>query len=329
MHGIQQRLKELCEIRKGIDPTSKIPTNESCLDNQKSLCNYGPCVQAYAEVGYILTEEACSDFFDALVASSNNIQMTKADALAASTAAATILALSKKTTRTIGNTAALFGLSTALLDNWQKYYLMTPYPVQTRNLVLGALTTYRQAYPPQDAVDILDADERVSAYARLCSYSGIANLAEQALAKSVTIPADAPAETIFSDADRSGVLSTIQMTLKLPSSAFKDEDYVILEVASEETVPSQKYIDALSPDVKAKLPYTTATEKQKTTAAIKQIGGVLHPLLLSNTKFKSAVDAFKQQNPNPKDPVVVPKTTRRAPPTILVNPSASTDRPRQ
>jgi len=248
---------------------------------------------AYATLGYSLVDSSCEDYFGAIVKADNGLKMTKADIVATGSAASVIAALASAPQKAIGITAATFGLTTAAVDNYEQYAFATPYPVQTHQLVRKALVAYRGSVPPTAVVTMEDAYDKVAGYARNCTFAGIADLAEQAIAKST--PGDTnTSKPLFSSPDRSISLAAVNPLVAVAGKVPLDEDYATVAAlgAVKNDQQFQVLFKTLSDGVDPKKiatadPPTIATE----TTGFKQAVSLLKLLANSNSAFAAAVNA--------------------------------------
>ncbi len=290
----------------------------------------------YARAGYTLVDENCNDFFDALSRATNTLQMSKSDWTAAGAAAAAIVALAHSASKPVGITAAVFGLGAVTFDNYQKYALLTPYPEQTHKLVFQALKAYATDSPATGASDMIGADARISGYAQICTYSGIATLAQDAIAKSsaTVAPNQGSKPSIFTSANETDKVNAIKTALGL--SAISDQDLALLAIMVDPAASKYqaKAAAGLSADAKAKVWDSTTSKPLNALATIKDD---LASLQSSNSDFakmiadseKASGDATKKAGEGVRGgtpPVVfIPPTPpasalQWSPPTIVVNP---------
>jgi hypothetical protein len=292
----------------------------------------------YAVAGYTLADESCNSFFDLLAQATNNVQMTKADWTALGAATATILALTHSTSKPVGIAAGLFGLGAAGFDNYQKYALLTPYPDQTKKLVIQAMQAFRSQSPPEQATDILNADARVSAYARLCTYSSISSLAQQAISTASPQAVNVGTKTIFTTAGDQQLVQTIDSALGLQSQSVSDQDLALLAIMTTSGTDPK-----LLPQIAAKLSAPVAaavwdsTSKALKQSVVPQIQGPLAQLASSNSDFKKLIDSINSAtaaasppaggNRHPADiehapKLVIPRAVSAPwqPPQIVINP---------
>lgn len=287
----------------------------------------------YARAGYTVVNESCNSFFDGLTRASNGVQMTKADWTAVGAAAATILALTHtNSAKPVGIAAAAFALGGLVFDNYQKYALLTPYPEQTQKLVFAALKVYATNSPAESAVDMIDADARISGYSRLCTYSGIATLAQDAISTATPSTTGGGTTSVFTSAGDQTKVGDIQKLLQLKQPpADKDLAVLAVMVDPQEVQLQSKAAESLSADV-AKIVWDSANGKP--LPALDSIKQDLADLLSSNAAFKAMVDKSKSDSEaaskppkggptkSPGEPVFVPPVPPLGPwtpPVITVN----------
>lgn len=287
----------------------------------------------YARAGYTVVNESCNTFFDELTRASNGVQMSKADWTALGAAAATILALTHtNSAKPVGIAAAAFALGGLVLDNYQKYALLTPYPEQTQKLVFAALKVYATNSPAESAGDMIDADARISSYARLCTYSGIATLAQDAISTATPSTSGGGTASVFTTAGDQAKVADIKKLLGLKQTP-SDKDLAILAVMvdPQEAQLQSKAAESLSADVAKAVWDSTSGKPLPQLDAIKQD---LADLLSSNAAFKAMVDKSKADSQaaskptaggstkSPGQPVFVPPLPPLGPwtpPVIEVN----------
>jgi hypothetical protein len=252
----------------------------------------------FTQAGYRIVFTECSQYFDSIVKTDNGLKMTKADVVAAGSAAAVIAALSKASAKTIGIVAAAFGFGVAVIDNFDQYSFATPYPTQTRGLILKALAAYRQSNSPETAKTISDASDLIAGYANLCTYSGIAELAAESISKAT--PTDVSKNgPLFTDAQKTA-LQPINTILALPAGTqLTDNDYVVLAAIADPTTDGNTaLLDAIVATISSNIPPatvankiydTTASPHQKQAATLKSLWTMFSPLMSSNSQFATEV----------------------------------------
>ena len=102
---------------------------------------------------------------------------------------------------------------------------------------------------------------QIAGYATLCTYSGIAELSEEAITKAV--PADISKSTsAFSDAERAQYLVPIVSVLGLPAGTQPtDNDYVALAVMADPSTTDTKILDAIAKTFSSNIPAATVTSR--------------------------------------------------------------------
>jgi len=217
---------------------------------------------------------------------------------AAGSAAAVIATLAQTTPKTIGIIAAAFGLGAVVIDNLDQYSFATPYPTQTRGLILKALVAYRQSSPAESAKTISDAADLISGYANLCTYSGIAELAAESITKATPGNLTSQNGPLFTDAQKADLQPIIGL-LNLPAGTqLTDSDYVALAAISDPATTNTTLLDALASSFSSGIPSATVTSKiydkgthQKQTATLAAIRTILAPLLSSDPQFAAQVSS--------------------------------------
>ncbi len=107
-----------------------------------------------------------------------------------------MLSLLAASTTAIGIVGLGAGLVAASIANFQNFASVTPYPLETRQLIFAALLTAKTAKPANTVIDPYDARSTVAAYAHYCTYAGIATLSQQALQNGANNTVNAGSTTI-------------------------------------------------------------------------------------------------------------------------------------
>lgn len=250
----------------------------------------------FAQEGFTLVDRACDDYFDALIRVDKRLKMTKADVVALGTAAGVIATLAKSTPAWIGITAATFGFATIIIDNVDQYALATPYPTQTRQLIQKARVAFRTSTPPESAVDLTHAADLISGYASLCTYSGIAALSEQAIAKGAPVDTADQPNPMFSSADKS-TLQQVDKLIAVSGGTPTDLDYVTLAAMADPATTDAGQLSALKNTLSAAIDATKILSSDghtKTATLSPTVWTLLQPLMVSNSRFKALVENKKQ-----------------------------------
>ena len=288
----------------GLGATEVVPLNavdliaESAKINKALTDNSNVSPSQIAEHGYTTVSNNCDIYFTELIKASNRVKLTNADLTSLGTAAAVISTLTGATPKVIGGTAALFGLASSLTTNYEQYAFATPYPSQTHRLVTKALAAYLLAAPP--VANVEQAISIVSGYARLCSYAGINDLAQQAISAAVPEDVNKPT-TLFSASDRTQYLNPIDALLsKKPDLKLAETDYVALALMADSSTSQDNFLvlqTTLSDTVDK--PTKTATTNTATPPVIdpsKELRSAtvfLNALSASNANFAKQVAALK------------------------------------
>lgn len=140
----------------------------------------------YTAAGYRYVDRACNAYFDNLILAQHKLHFAQDVTVAGGSGAATVLSLAKTAQASIGMVAAGFGFTSTILKSFDDRALLTPYPEETKALIIAALHAYRTDAPASSSSDRATALARVQDYAELCSYSGINRFAKQALATAKT-----------------------------------------------------------------------------------------------------------------------------------------------
>lgn len=139
----------------------------------------------FIAAGYNKVYSACTEYFDALIKLKNNSAHESEVSNAVGTAATTIMGLAQAYSPAVGITSAGFGLISNYFNSYDKNELLTPYPDETKGLILDAMRLYAEKNPPtNDLLTDSGALARVYQYAEMCTYSGISRYAKETLTKS-------------------------------------------------------------------------------------------------------------------------------------------------
>lgn len=262
-----------------------------------------------AELGYSTVSDSCDLYFASLIKANNRLQLTKADLTSFGSAAAVISTLTGATPKVIGGTAALFGLASSITSNFEQYAFATPYPVQTNVLITKALAAYAEAAPPSSMVTIQQAVASVSGYARLCSFTGISVLAQQAIAAGVPVNTAGTA-SIFSTSDRSQYLSNVDALVAIAGKTLADTDYVTLAVMADGAVAPNQFV-VLQNTLSDRVDKPTKTAKTVSAGPpavigpsdlLKQVATYLSLLASTNSAFARQVAIAKAAQATPPVP---------------------------
>jgi hypothetical protein len=142
-----------------------------------------PDAPAYVQYQYNNIYRLCNIYFDSLILVQNETGYLGDTVSVTGTAAGTILGLAKASSAAIGMVAAGFGWGYSMTQNYNNRALMTPYPSETKTLVMKALDDYQNTYPAKGTETKLEAISKVQHYAENCTYSGITRLSKAALAQ--------------------------------------------------------------------------------------------------------------------------------------------------
>lgn len=137
----------------------------------------------FIAAGYNKAYGLCTDYFDALIKAKNNTAFYSESIAAAGNAATTIMGLAKAYSPTVGIVSAGFGVINSALLGYDKNELITPYPDETKGLILKALDEFYNANPPIETQTDGEAINRVLKYTEMCTYSGISRFAKVTLAQ--------------------------------------------------------------------------------------------------------------------------------------------------
>lgn len=137
----------------------------------------------YTAAGYNYVYRQCSNYFDSLILYQNKVGYASDLTVAGGTSLGAILGIAKSSAAAISGVAAGVGFASAALTAFQNRALITPYPNETKTLILSALDTYRAKNAPDAMTTPAEAITNVQHFAELCTYSGITRAAKQALSQ--------------------------------------------------------------------------------------------------------------------------------------------------
>jgi hypothetical protein len=157
-------------------------TPDITLRVQNELATGGVDPTMYTAAGYNYVYRQCTNYFDHLIVYQNGIDFSSDSLAAAGSAATAILNVARSGTIATSAAAAGVSLGTAVLSSYRTRELVTPYPNETKTLILTALDKYRVAQPPEKDTTAAQAVWDVEHFAELCTFSGIGRAAKQALA---------------------------------------------------------------------------------------------------------------------------------------------------
>jgi hypothetical protein len=157
----------------------------------EAIVSIGPSSEGYAlspgqrlQIYYNTTYKLCSDYFDNLIEIQNQTHYTGDVLTAGATMATAMITLRKNMTdaaNSIARIAAGGAFANAIVSKFDERALMTPYPTETKGLILAAMSAYETHVKPSTVDDPYLAQSHAMHYAELCTYSGITRSAKEAL----------------------------------------------------------------------------------------------------------------------------------------------------
>ncbi|QJU59677.1 hypothetical protein HL653_19670 [Sphingomonas sp. AP4-R1] len=280
----------------------KAVRNELSIGNPASVDPITPA--DYTDAGYSYVFRQCNTYFDTLIRLQHKTGFGSDMVGAGGATAGAVLGLAKASSMAIGIVAAGFGFLGTAVTSFDRRALITPYPDETKTLIIGALNRYRAAFPPSSIRTPGEAHANVQRYAELCTYSGITRAAKEALSNAkgtVTDPARPEATTL--GAAISGLLGAVP--------ALDDAQLVALYwIVTKGTAPCAAggpcgQALALLPTAIQEMFYDDA--KQFDPGPIKdKVGSELARLYAGSADFKAHADAFPNE-PAAAAAVVPPK----------------------
>jgi hypothetical protein len=281
-----------------------IPARSDIANNAKEarrqVLNAGNA-EDYVAAGYSETWNACSNYFDTLIMIQNRTAYEGDIVSAAGTAASSMVALRKNAAaaaKSLARIAAGTSFVTTVLSSYQDRALMTPYPSETKSLILAALQAYEKAAPPNSATSSSQAAMLVERHAELCTYSGITRFAKQALSVAELETDVRAPDSVLTRADQIDA-SAMKMAMGLSAAPLSDAQlallysYIVLKMpphgekkADDLFAQLPSYIDALGRDPK--------DDKKRidpdTVPRFKNAGEYLKRIYARNEDFKALAD---------------------------------------
>jgi len=200
----------------------------------------------FIAAGYNKTYGLCTDYFDALIRAKNNTAFFGESIAAAGNAATTIMGLAKAYSPAIGMVSAGFGAISSALFDFDKDELMTPYPDETKGLILKALEEFSNANPPMQTQTDGEAINRVLQYTEMCTYSGISRFAKVTLAKGTPgckkangEPQDCQAQKVITDISPAPIAATkdTSKSIGVNQTASKAAEIAVVNASSANSTP--------------------------------------------------------------------------------------------
>lgn len=183
----------------------------------------------YTATGYVLVKAECNRYFDVLIRD-QNLNAFRSDTVnSTGRAFVSFLGFADASPGDIGRAGTVFGLFNDLLRSFRERALVTPYPVETKTMIIKALSAYEEAAPPDTVKSKEQADSLVESYAEICSYSGITRFAGQALsAAKPELVNGSPAEGLRLSS--SGKLMALVVAQMLGAPELTDEQAALLYI---------------------------------------------------------------------------------------------------
>lgn len=257
----------------------------------------GPVTPAeYTAAGYNYVYRQCNNYFDSLILLQNESGFSGDLIVASGSALGTILGLARASSVAIGAIAATTGFATATVNSYNSRALMTPYPNETKSLIISALDSYRAKFPPNSISDAPEAILNVQHFAELCTYSGITRAAKQALAT-----ASGTVQQV-GKGDVSVLVAAITAQLGAPDT-LKPRQLAALYgyVLDDNNFKTSAFTAAIEKDLPAevikKLKDTDGRYADPKTTLRPLLGDELTQLYKADSDFKAAADAYPNDAP--------------------------------
>lgn len=184
----------------------------------------------YVQYGYNLNFETCSAYFDALIKLQNQTRYTGDLVTAGGTAVSAMVGLRKNAEDAANSLVRIAAGSSFLgtvLSSFDERALMTPYPTETKTLILDGLSQFEARALPASAITYSQATMLVQRHAELCTYSGISRAAKQALTRARPQQDDEPAPSKLTAQDNEKV-TRISFALLMGSSRLDERQIALL-----------------------------------------------------------------------------------------------------
>lgn len=209
----------------------EIPLGSKVQERASDIANeVGVTPGAYVAAGYVLTYDKCTTYFNNLIELQNQTNFTSDVFAATGTMTSAMVSLRKNATdaaKSLARIAAGASFVSTLFSNYEDRLLMTPYPSETKSLILAGLNTFEKDAPPSGVTTSYEAAMLVQKYAELCTYSGITRAAKQAIANARPENAESDSKSILSQEDRINALS-VSFALDLNGAALTDRQIAVL-----------------------------------------------------------------------------------------------------
>lgn len=184
----------------------------------------------YVQYGYNLNFENCSAYFDALIKLQNQTRYTGDIVNAGGTAVSAMVGLRKNAEDAANSLVRIAAGSSFLgtvLSSFDERALMTPYPTETKTLILDGLSQFEARAQPISATTYSQATMLVQRHAELCTYSGITRAAKQALTRARPQPDEeaAPSKLTVQDAE---TVTRISFALLMGTNRLNERQLALL-----------------------------------------------------------------------------------------------------
>ncbi len=279
----------------------------------RELAAPDPDAPAYVYNGYNNIYRLCNVYFDNLILAQNKDAFSNDLAVSSGSTVGTILGLAKSSAAAIGIIAAGTGFASSVIQSYSNRALMTPYPSETKTLVITALDAYQQQTPSTSAQNKLQAISMVQHYAELCTYSGISRLAKQAISSATIKASSAPS------ADVTVLVQGIGARLGAQEATETDLEtlyyYLVTKSSLWKSDPNaaNSIIDKLPAGFQAHLRKDTTPIDPGTDAVIQGVKSDLITAYKFDSNFKTDVDAQVKLLSAPPAPAAPPPAA--TPPT--------------
>lgn len=283
-----------------------IPTNNAISGASTDLRNAvngagGP--SSYASAGYRLAYRSCSEYFDNITMMQNGVGFSSDSVGAFAAAGATVAVLQKNATRaaqTVARLAASALLADSILKSYDKKALLTPYPAETKGLILSAMKAYENGAAPSSAATADDAVAMVQEYANFCTYSSIPMYAKQVLNSATPHDSNTPSESILTVSDGTHA-AAIAASIGVPATRLTDRQLAVLYFylvkpadAFNQKDPAKRLIGQLPAKSQALFIDGDAPKSPANVADAAKLKASLSAIYDANDDFKGLVGEVKK-----------------------------------
>lgn len=275
---VRKQFEEVLKLEKGTTATNPGAENASATQ--------------IATAGYNLVDTECREFFSSIAAYNNNVNFYKKETTMVGATAAGVLALLKRSPRTVAFSAIGTAFVADSLDTFQQFAVFTPQASNVSKLVSDAMLLYKRSAPPTDTnvmTDVGTAYALIGGYADLCTYDRIQQFVGDAIKAAKPVDDNAGARTIFNTEDKN-LLAGINSYLKLPTTLLSDEQYVKIAWFIRAGTTNTDYIAKFRKEFSA-IADNISDNKGQLTSGANSAGTLFETIAERNSQFAAAIKA--------------------------------------